>query len=98
LHAPAAHTGVAPARVGHVTPQPPQLAGSLDVSAHAPPHCVCPAGQLTTQRPAVHTSPEAHARPQPPQCARSVCVSRHEPEQSVSPAPHEVTQRPAEHT
>jgi hypothetical protein len=38
----------------HVVPQPPQLAGSLLVSAHLLPHCV-PDGQLVAQPPVAHT-------------------------------------------
>jgi hypothetical protein len=55
LHAPATHTSLALGRDGHVTPQPPQLPGSLRVLTQVPLHADCPLEHDATQAPAVHT-------------------------------------------
>ncbi|MFO0649717.1 MAG: hypothetical protein U0326_26100 [Polyangiales bacterium] len=41
--------------MGHTTPQPPQLFGSLAVNTQKPPHDSCPVGHEVTHVPAVQT-------------------------------------------
>lgn len=68
----------------HAFPHEPQLAGSLDVSTHAPfAHWV--SGALHWHRPPAHCSRPVHARPHAPQFALFVCGSTHWPLQLVRP-------------
>jgi hypothetical protein len=61
---------------------PPQLALSVIVSTHCPPHAWSPGKQELVQAPAEHTWPLAHFVPQPPQLAGSFTVAMHAPLQS----------------
>jgi hypothetical protein len=65
--------------VPHALPHPPQLAGSVSTSTHAPPHEFLSGPQ--TQLPASQIEPPPHGLSQPPQWAGSVFVS-------VQSAPH----------
>jgi hypothetical protein len=71
-----------------VTPQPPQLAGSLVTSTHAPPHAVYPLLQAWSHAPPVHTACAwatvvVHAFPHVWQLVPLELVSMHVPLQSV---------------
>jgi hypothetical protein len=68
---------------GHVVPQVPQLASSVDVSMHVPAHATRPAAQ---QRPSVQDSPATHAESHMPQCEASVVVSTQTSPQRVGVA------------
>ena len=81
-HEPAWQLVPAPQRVLQV----PQLALLFDVSMHAFPHWVRPAGQ--THAPPAQTKPALHTTPQPPQLLGSVWSGMHAPLQYAWPAGH----------
>jgi hypothetical protein len=66
----------------HALPQPPQLAGSLEVSTQLAPHIVSP--EEHAHAPATHV-PLPQEVPQVPQFEASALVSTHRPPQFVSP-------------
>jgi hypothetical protein len=78
-HTPAVHAMPAPQRMA----QPPQFAGSVSASMHAPPQSVVPVGHEATHVPAeqIGVVPE-HAVPRAPQLAGSVRTSTHLPAHS----------------
>jgi hypothetical protein len=55
-----------------LTPQPPQLSGSVPVKVQLLPQAIAPDGQ--TQRPAEQLLPPVHALPQAPQLSGSFCT------------------------
>ena len=65
----------------HAMPHLPQLAPSLLVSTHLPPHAVKPASQLTSHVPLLHTAEPlagvGHLLPQVPQLSTLVDTSMH---------------------
>lgn len=78
---------------GHVTPQPPQCALLVCVSAQEPPQSVVPAGHVSVHALAKQTgAPAVHAVAHEPQCCASVVVSTHVEPHAVSPlVPHAQT-------
>ena len=93
-HAPPAH--VSPPATLHVTPQPPQLAGSVWSGMHAPLQYASPGGQL--QVPLTQVDVPPHTLPHAPQLFVSLIIVVHEPLQFVVPAAHDAVQAPAEQT
>jgi hypothetical protein len=69
-HCPALHTWPA----AQVTPQPPQLRGSLLVTTQLLPHCVVPELGAHRHAPPTHWLPAPHTLPQAPQLLGSNCV------------------------
>jgi hypothetical protein len=87
---------------------PPQCAGSLRGSTHAPLHTVSGGAHVAPHVPLLHTWPAPHAVPElpasaphpavAPQCALLVFGSTHAPPQSTSLPGHELAHTPAAHT
>ena len=80
----------------HTAPQPPQFAGLVSVSTHAPLQLVCPVGQLpVTQALFSQICPLAQGRPQPPQWKELLAGSAQVPPQSTYGAVQLSVHRPA---
>jgi hypothetical protein len=71
----------------HLTPQAPQLSGSLFRFRQAPPHEVDPV-QVATHWPPLQDWPAAHFMPHRPQFNGSVLMSVQTPVQAMRPASH----------
>jgi hypothetical protein len=87
---PAAHTAVLFAGVGHAIPQAPQWVGDEVSSTHELLHCVCPAGQVEMQRPAIASQLGVGVEQRSPQRAQWVAV----PRGASQPLPHAPSQLP----
>ena len=73
---------------GQAVPHAPQLASSVAVSEHSPPHITWPDGQSGTHFPALQYWPMAQAFAHAPQFAGSFCVSVHVDPHSWNGAGH----------
>ncbi len=82
---------------GHAAPQPPQFAGSLEVSTHSAPHSV-PVHAPGTHWLALHASARPQVWPQRPQSSCADVVSTQPPLQSVRPVEHCATHAPLSHS
>ena len=90
-HMPALHAEPS----GQVTPQPPQLRGSLWVSTQPAPQSTVGGSHRRVHIPSSQTLPSGHRTPQPPQLRTSLEVSTHSPPQStVGGMQRTSTQRP----
>ena len=102
LHWLLAQTAVALVFVGQGLLQPPQFAGSVLVSTHAPLHSIAGSTQAKSQVPStqVGVAPGGgmHTVSQSPQCAVLVIKSMHEPSQFWVPLAQPVPHFPAAQT
>jgi hypothetical protein len=70
---------IQPSPALHGAPHPPQLALSVIVSTHCPPHAWSPGRHDAVQAPAEQTSVAPHTVPHPPQLLGSFTVAMQAP-------------------
>ena len=102
VHIPAVHPSTVVFGSAQTAPQPPQLLGSMRVSAQrvtppSPPHVTRGGAQVVPHAPPEHTCPAPHVVPHAPQLALSVCRFAQLAPHTVSPAPQFGRHVPAEH-